>query len=200
MTRQEFIDYCIGLSTQTAGREPSVSPLFDAGWVIEILLPQVLRQAVRNAYTSRLALHTVTKPNSVALYNGFAVLPAGVEEEFIESFQVGIPEDFSTFYEDGDDAPSKLGLFTRVDHWAEFISDTDEILPKFHIRDGRIFVRDEDNQPIDDETEIVIFGVTVPQVPTDPAEPIPVGDTILDDALLLAKAMIDAKAASASKK
>lgn len=360
MTLAEFADYCLTISAQTAA-EPAASPILDADMAIEVFLPAVLREVTREAFRSNTYLHTLVKAHGIEINRGFGVLPPGLEEQFVESFQVArIRPVFSRSilapvtkgavsdrvvagagksgfqalldtgliiaieldddevvrarieevidaenvdvrdYEIGSNAeaasnvlsigkiyepqyvldrtlaahkeapgnevvadeadvllateddigkllvievggviviraiitavpdensftiagysativaedagtaniyalaeaseilegyftPENVGLFSHYPQYADYVREIDDILPRFCVRDNKIFVKDADDLDFDDGTGIVVYGVAVPQIPATESEEIPVGEQFLDDALIVAAAVL----------
>jgi hypothetical protein len=91
---------------------------------------------------------------------------------------------------EGDYSTTSLGLFSHHPHYADFVLDTADILPKFTVRDKKIFVKDANDAAITDGTGIVVYGVTVPQIPATATEEIAIGEQMMDDCLLITSAVI----------
>lgn len=99
MNAAEFIDYCRTIAASTAS-EPIRAPILDAGLAIQFLLPAVMREAVRRVAQKPNQLQSLIRPHFFTVTNGCADMAtsaddafsgaSGLEEEFSQSFQVGI--------------------------------------------------------------------------------------------------------------
>lgn len=172
MNLQEYIDYVLSISTQTA-TEPHGLPILDAQMAVEVFLPAIFRQVTRRALRNN-KQHSLMNEHTIAVVSESGTLPAGVEEEFACTFQVG---------EDN----TNLGLFSWYPSYFDYIRETDTRLPRFTVRDRKIYVTKEGSVA---DGNILLYGLTIPQVPADATTAIDVGDEILDDCLTLSASVL----------
>lgn len=347
MTLQELIDYTLTISASVAA-EPSAQPILDAGLALQYLLPVVFREVTRKVAKSNPNLQSLVKPHPLEINQNFAAIPDGLEEEFSNSFQVGLitprlvrtitgaawgiglnvvktgagftsadigrtvdllhpttgavlnsdtvqdvpngntlvlantsgsvvpctiqlyetqwvletefldvdcaisdpgvtvnsAEVFAasdlgklvvvydagievfrslvdTFNSSTDvdlvaDSPAnvvsgttnlyriaeisealenyytaeRVGLFSHYQGYSDFIFATDDILPKFCVRDRKIFVKEANDADIADGTGIVLYGVTVPRLPADGEAEIDAAEAVLDETLIMISAIL----------
>lgn len=93
MTLAELTNYILLLASQTGKDEPQTSPLLDAGFVVQTFLPAAFREAAREQFKHKQNLQQLIRPHQIPLTDGVGSLPAGLEEEFSDSFQVEIDID-----------------------------------------------------------------------------------------------------------
>jgi hypothetical protein len=117
---------------------------------------------------------------------GYMATVIGVGTGVAEIYRIATAEEAT----EGDYSTSSLDLFSHSTHYADFVGDTADILPKFTVRDKKIFVKDANDASITDGTGIVLYGVTVPQVPATATEEIPIGEQMMDDCLAITSAVI----------
>jgi len=185
--------------------------VLDASIVVEFILPFVLREAVRRAWKQPNTPQSLIRAHEIEVVNGIGLLPAGVEEEFAKSFEIGVKVSELLESDDGPSVPAHLtgttesdvaillaweaandgsnlefdveglGLWTLYEHYGDFVRETDDLLPRFCVRNSRLFVSQDGGVP--DETIMILYGVTVPQVPTNPDAQIPAPESIMDDCM-----------------
>lgn len=177
MNLKEFTDYCLAITAQAAA-EPAASPVLDADMVVEFLLPAVLRTATRNAYRNSRYLQSLVKRHAVVLAGGAADLPAGLEEEFADSFQIGKTASGATM------------LFSLYRDYGDFLDDSGDVLPKFCVFGNKIYFKEANNVAIGDGATMYVCGVTVPQVPADETTAFDIADHVLDDALAVTSSVL----------
>jgi hypothetical protein len=92
----------------------------------------------------------------------------------------------------------RLGFFSLYQQYADYALATTDILPKFCVRDGKIFVKEANDVDIPDGTTIVVYGTTVPQLPSDAAAEIDAPEEVLDEVLLILSSVLRGETSLAS--
>lgn len=117
------------------------------------------------------------KQSRLSFASGVATAPAGVEEEFAASFQLGT----------GSTPGADMGIFSHYPEFGDFIRETDTTFPYFTVQAGKIYAAPTAAMP---DGPGVLIGVTVPQIPDSTDDDIEIGDTALDDVMILASSVI----------
>lgn len=86
--------------------------------------------------------------------------------------------------------PGKVGLFSHYPHFGSFVAETTDILPRFSVRDKKLFVKNSNDADFADGTVLTIYGVTIPQVPVLETDEILVGEQFMDDCLAIATSIL----------
>lgn len=172
MNLVEYIDYVRTIATQH-GAEPDGSPILDAQMAVEVFLPAVLRQVSRTALRND-RYHSLMNQHTLTIASEVADLPAGVEEEFARTFQVG-------------NTTNDLGVFTWYPSYFDYVASESDLFPRFTVRDRKLYATKLGGVA---DGSLTLYGLTVPQVPTTETADIPVGDEILDDCLTLSASLL----------
>lgn len=117
------------------------------------------------------------KQSRLSFASGVATAPAGVEEEFAASFQLGT----------GSTPGADMGIFSHYPEFGDFIRETDTTFPYFTVQAGKIYAKPLTSIP---DGPATLIGVTVPQIPDSSDDDIDIGDTALDDVILLASSVL----------
>lgn len=83
---------------------------------------------------------------------------------------------------------TNIGEFSWYPQYADYVRETDELLPRFCVRDKKIFVAQSDG--FTDGDGIILYAVTVPQIPSSPTAEIDVGEQIMDTALMMTASIL----------
>ena len=146
------------------------SPLLDSDMTAEQLFPHAVRYVLASQAKDGKSVPELSRPHSIAITAGVGTLPSEVLYEALDSLYVQGRKYVAIIpYAD-----YQRKRFDRLVDYIAFSQDTNGVMKLYYTKEG--------NLP--SET-IVINAVTLPTIPNDPNQAVPISDGVLDEVVLI---------------
>lgn len=146
------------------------SPVLDSDMTAEQLFPHAVRYVLASQAKGGAAIPELSRPHSIAITSGVGTLPSQVLYEALDSLYVEgrryvaiIPY-----------ADYQRKRFDRLVDYVAFKQDSNGVMKLYYTKEG-----------VAPTETIVINAVTLPEIPNDPNQPIPMSDGVLDEVVLI---------------